>query len=99
MRRSPRFLGFKMVRIPMWVYMSDNYRKEHSATAGALVANKDKYFTNDLVYELMCGIFDIRSNHYDPTQSIASPLYKYRREDLMTYDGRIRIEDDDLDQH
>ncbi len=97
MRRSPRFLGFKMVRIPMWVYLSEQYRDEHGDTAEALEINRDMYFTNDLVYELMCGIFDIRSNRYDPTQSIASKLYKYRREDLKTYDGRIRIVDDDLD--
>lgn len=97
MRRSPRFLGFKMVRIPMWVYLSKQYREEHNKTAEALEANSNRYFTNDLVYELMCGIFDIRSNHYDPTQSIASKQYKYRRDDLLTYDGRIRIKDDDLD--
>ena len=98
MRRSPRFLGFKMVRIPMWVYLSAEYRRQHRETAAALENNRNRYFTNDLVYELMCGIFDIRSNRYDPTQSIASALYRYTRNELLTYDGRIRIQDDDLDK-
>ena len=97
MRRSPRFLGFKMVRIPLWTYLSDEYRKQHAGVAEALKANSDRYFTNDLVYELVCGILDVRSNRYDRAQSIASTSYKYKRNELLTYDGRIRIEDDDLD--
>lgn len=97
MRRSPRFLGFKMVRIPLWTYLSDEYRKQHADIAEALTANSDRYFTNDLVYELVCGILDVRSNRYDRAQSIASTSYKYKRNELLTYDGRIRIEDDDLD--
>ena len=31
MRRSPRFLGFKMVRIPLWTYLSDSYIDRHPA--------------------------------------------------------------------
>lgn len=97
MRRSPRFLGFKMVRIPMWIYMSDNYQKQHAQVAEALKGHRDSYFTNDLVYELMCGIFDVASNRYDESQSLASSKYRYTRDSLLTYDGRIRIKDDDLD--
>lgn len=97
MRRSPRFLGFKMVRIPMWIYLADEYQKAHAQVASTLKAHRDMYFTNDLVYDLMCGILDIESNHYDETQSLASPAYRYIRDSLLTYDGRIKIKDDDLD--
>lgn len=97
MRRSPRFLGFKMVRIPMWIYLSDQYQRLHPAATEALRQHTGSYFTNDLVYELMCGIMDVDSNHYDKRQSLASAQYKYTRADLLTYDGRIRIQDDDLD--
>lgn len=98
MRRSPRFLGFKMVRIPMWIYLSDEYQRHHPQVADTLKMHRHAYFTNDLVYELMCGIMDVESNRYDETQSIASPEYKYTRDTLLTYDGRIRIKDDDLDK-
>ncbi len=97
MRRSPRFLGFKMVRIPLWVYMSDRYQTDHPDAAAALKGNARRYFTNDLVYELMCGLLDITSDRYDPTASIASATYRFRRSEMLTYDGRIRIADDDLD--
>lgn len=98
MRRSPRFLGFKMVRIPLWTYLSDSYIDRHPAVAKALADNRDRYFTNDLLYDLMCGIFDIRSNRYDPSQSLASADYCYQRADMLTYDNRIRVADDDLDK-
>lgn len=99
MRRSPRFLGFKMVRIPLWIYMSGEYQEAHPAPAAALKANARRYFTNDLTYELICGLLDITSNRYDPTASIASASYRFRRSEMLTYDGRIRIADDDLDPH
>ena len=97
MRRAPRFLGFKMVRIPMWIYLSDEYQRLHPSVARTLKARRDAYFTNDLVYELMCGIMDVASNRYDETQSLASPKYRHTRDTLLTYDGRIRVKDDDLD--
>ncbi len=97
MRRSPRFLGFKMVRIPMWIYLSDEYQNLHANVAETLKEHRNTYFTNDLIYELMCGILDVESNHYDETQSLASDKYRYTRDSLLTYDGRIRIKDDDLD--
>lgn len=98
MRRSPRFLGYKMVRIPMWAYMSDDYQKAHPEAAAALKAHQKSYFTNDLAYELVCGMLGISSNRYDPSASIASPLYRFTRSMLLTYDGRLRISDDDLDK-
>lgn len=98
MRRSPRFLGFKMVRIPLWTYLSDSYIDRHPAVAKALADNRNRYFTNDLLYDLMCGIFDIRSNRYDPSQSLASADYCHQRSDMLTYDNRIRVADDDLDK-
>ena len=94
MRRSPRFLGFGMVRIPLWVWLSEEYATIHSDVFQALKDNKDKSFTNDLIYELMCGLMCIQSEHYDTTASIASNQYRYTKEMMTTYDGRIKLTDD-----
>lgn len=96
-RRSPDFDGFASVRIPMFAYFSDEYITKHSDTFNALSKNRNKYFTNDLVYELMCGIFDIKSNHYDETNSLASTKYKYTRDMLKTALGTIYINQDNND--
>ena len=93
-RRSSNFDGFATVRIPMFVYLADKYIAKYPDTYSALKNNKDKYFTNDLAYELMCGIFNIKSNHYDEANSIASNKYKYTRDMLKTDIGNKWIKDD-----
>lgn len=96
-RRQPAFSTFQMTRIPLFVWLSDSYAKQHAERTQALKANHDKYFTNDLAYELVCGIFDIRSNHFDDKSSLTSNDYRFQRKDLLTYEGKVRIEDDTQD--
>lgn len=95
--RTPGFMGFGMTRIPLAVWLSDNYRSNHPWRDAAMRANAGRHFTNDLVYELMCGIFDISSGSFEETNSIASESYKYTRDMLLTYDGTVRIADDTTD--
>lgn len=93
-RRSPNFSGFATVRIPLFTYFSDEYITNHKSVYNALVTNKENYWTNDLAYELICGILDIQSNHYDETNSLASLKYKYTRDMLLTDLGNLHISDD-----
>lgn len=92
--RSPRFDGFGQCRIPLFVYLSDEYINSHADRFHALTNNKDRYFTNDLAYELICGVFDVKSDNFDESNSLASSEYKYKREDLLTYVGTKHIADD-----
>ena len=93
-RRSPNFGGFATVRIPLFTYLADEYISTHPEIYSALKANRDKYWTNDLAYELICGILDIKSNHYDESNSLASTQYKYTKYMLMTDLGKLHIIDD-----
>lgn len=93
-RRTPGFGGFCDVRIPMFAWMSEEYAQCHPGPFEALKANRNKYFTNDLIYELVCGLLDAESDHFDPRESLASPLYRYTRDMLKTFDGKISIADD-----
>lgn len=93
-RRAPDFGGFATVRIPMFTYFSDEYITKFSETVNTLRQNENQYFTNDLAYDLMCGIFNIKSNHFDESNCFASPLYKFTRETLKTNLGKIDIKDD-----
>lgn len=93
-KRHPDKNPFAANRIPLFVYLSDEYKATYSETAAALTANKDKYFTNDLMYDMMCGIFNIKSPNYDETQSIASPKYKFTRETLRTNLGKTPLTED-----
>lgn len=93
-RRSPNFAGFGTVRIPMLLYLSDEYIAKNSEIYTDICNNSKKYFTNDLIYEFICGILNIKSNHYDETNSIASSKYKYTKEMLKTNLGELWIKDD-----
>lgn len=93
-RRSPNFGGFANVRIPLFIYFADEYISTHSQVYSALKANREKYWTNDLAYELICGILDIKSNHYDEANSLASTQYKYSLSMLKTNLGELWIKDD-----
>ena len=90
-RRSPNFNGYGMVRIPMFVYCSDNFIQQHPDRYEALKNNQLRYFTNDLVYELMCSLMDVSSNHFDSSGSIAYADFKYQKEDLLTNEGKSSI--------
>lgn len=93
-RRSPHFGGFAAVRIPFFTYFSDEYIAKHPEVYSTLQANREKYWTNDLGYELLCGILDIKSNHYDESNSLASSQYKYTRDMLLTDLGKRHISED-----
>lgn len=90
-RRSPDFDGLGSVRIPLFTYFSDKYAKIHPNIVSTLQEHQDYYWTNDLAYELLCSIFDIRSNHFDEYNSLASKKFKYKRDDLRTNSGKNKI--------
>ena len=50
-----------------------------------------RYGTNALLYELMCGSFDIKSNHYREDNSLASDQYRFTLEQLTAMNGRFNI--------
>lgn len=93
-RRSPNFSGFANVRIPFFIYLSNEYIEKNSDIYNNLKTNQNKFFTNDLIYDFMCGIFNIQSNHYDEQDSLTSLNYKYTLQNLKTDLGKINISDD-----
>lgn len=90
-RRSPNFEGLASVRIPLFTYFSDEYIAKNESIVKNLRDHSDYYWTNDLAYELICGILNISSNKYDESNSIASSKFKYKRVDLLTNDGKAKI--------
>ena len=90
-RRSPNFEGLASVRIPLYTYLSDEYIEKNPSIFKTLQDHCDYYWTNDLAYDLLCSIFNITSNGFDESNSIASTKFKYKREDLLTNDGQSKI--------
>jgi len=93
-KRHPEFSGFISLRIPLFLYLSPEYQKLYPETVAALRNHTDTYFTNDLIYEMTAGLLNIKSSHYDESNSLASPKYKYSREALKTSLGKTSLAED-----
>ncbi len=97
-KRHPELSDFISLRVPLFLYLSPEYQKLYPETAVCLRAHADSYFTNDLIYEMVAGLLNIKSNHYDETNSLASPLYKYTPDTLTTCLGEKRLSEDTDDR-
>lgn len=98
-RRMPNFGGFLDTHIPLMCWLSEEYISRHPERTAALRKNQQSYWTNDLLYELFCGIMDIRSNRFREENSLASDSYRFTREDLTVMRGTIRIAEDTYDTY
>jgi heptose-I-phosphate ethanolaminephosphotransferase len=92
--RQPNFGGFRDTRIPLAVWMSDEYINCRPERAADLRGNHDKYWTNDLLFDLICGFLDVESEHFKEENSLASHRYRFEREQLTAMNGTIRIAED-----
>ena len=93
-KRNPDNTGFKMLQIPMFIYVSDEYKQLFAESVAVFKEHRNAYFTNDLTYELVCNLLQIKSNHYNENESLLNSSYKYTREDLTTELGKMRLVDD-----
>ena len=91
---NPDVFSYDMVRIPMFVYFSPDYEKNFPAQVETLTLHKDEYFTNDLMFDTICGILNAPSNHYDAGQDFSSDKYKFNSDNLTTMLGQRKISDD-----
>lgn len=92
--RRPDSAAFTALRVPLFLYLSDEYMQRYPATTAALRSHRDSYFTNDLIYDMVCGLLNIQSNHYHPENSLSSPSYQFTRDTLTTELGKKKLTED-----
>ena len=95
---NPDVFSFDMVRIPMFVYLSEEYREKLPERTENLRRNEKKYFTNDMLYDTICGIINAPSNKYEVRQDFSSEGYNFNRENLTTMLGQHSLKED-VDQN
>lgn len=91
--RNPDTVMPIVFHIPLFVYLSPSYQNEHQLVAQTLKNNTQQYFTNDLLYNLVCGVLDVESNHYNESESLASPKYRFDLTNLKTNMGKESLKD------
>lgn len=87
---------YSMVRIPLWVYVSPDYIKKYPETVLHLRSHKTKVFTNDLLFELMHGLFQCDTNFYDSKFDLSNQEYSLTIDNAKTMRGEYKIIDDPM---
>lgn len=91
---NPDVFSFDMVRIPMWIYLSPSYQAALPGRTATLRSHESRYFTNDMLYDTVCGLLNAPSEHYDPGQDFTSTAYRFNRGNLTTMLGQYPLSAD-----
>ncbi|WP_307745635.1 sulfatase-like hydrolase/transferase [uncultured Phascolarctobacterium sp.] len=81
-----------MYRIPVYIALSAQYKKEHGQIVENIEFNKTKYFTNDMVYDTMLGLMGVFNSGYNDKQDITSDKYNGDKKTLKVSHGKIELE-------
>lgn len=92
--RDADITAFTPARIPMFLYLSKEYQLLYPETVTNLQHNADRYYTNDLMYETVAGLLQVRSDHVVPENSLTSANYKWTKETLKTHAGKFSLSED-----
>ena len=95
---NPDYFVPDMTKIPMYMYLSDSYVQEHPQVLALLKTEQDYYFTNDLIYNTMLGIMNIKTgDFYEPQNDLTSGSYDNDYFRFKTLHGEKSIADIDKD--
>lgn len=83
---------FDMTHIPLYIYLSDSYIQNNSAKYKSLEKQKNKMFTNDLLFNLMLGVLGINLNNiYEPNNDPTADTFDNNKERFKTLYGKKYI--------
>ena len=70
-------------RIPMWIYTTPLYAKNHPDVVAAIKAAAPKKYMTDALSHLLMGLAGIHTKYYKPQYDILSPQYDESRPRLL----------------
>lgn len=91
---GPSDKDFAKVRIPAMIFASQAYRQNNPELVRALQQHRDSFFTNDMMYNTICGMLRARSQFYDAREDLSSSAFAYQLQDLLTFGTKARVADD-----
>lgn len=90
------YFTWAMIRSPAFVYLSKEYMNGHPTVAGNLRRNTGAVFTNDLLFEAVCGIMGAESNVYHAAYDMTSEKYGLTWNQAVSKYGAVRVQDDPI---
>lgn len=85
---------YDMVRIPMWIYLSDEYRLKFPDKARNLEQNQSKLFTNDLIFDTICGLLGMVNSSYTDRFDLTNTKYDLPSDMAVTMLGKVKLKPD-----
>ncbi|MBP5211782.1 MAG: phosphoethanolamine transferase [Pyramidobacter sp.] len=86
---------WQMAHIPLFVAYSDSFEKDAPEICATLRDNKNRPWTNDLLYDLLVHVMGIENApSYQAKFDLSSPFYAMPIAKLKTLHGKKRIEED-----
>ena len=83
-----------MTYVPMYIYFSDQYIKDNQDIYNNLYNHKDYYFTNDLLFNLLLGLWNVNiPNIYETKNDITTENYDNNVKRFKTLYGEKAILD------
>lgn len=76
---------FAMVQIPFLGWFSNKYQHRYSDRYAVFADNTGEIFSNDLLYDTLLGIFDVKTDAYDQTYDLTSDRYTLDKEEASFY--------------
>lgn len=89
---SSRFT-YEMTQIPMIAWFSDDYKKEYNNKYDTLLSHKNTLFSNDMLYDTMIGLFDIKTDNYNVKYDFSSKDYTLDPKDALVLHGKKHYTD------
>ena len=93
-KRHPDKSGFRFLRIPLILFVSEEYKNLYRNAVEIFENHKNRYFSNDLMYELVCEVLQIKSNSYDESASLLNKKYRFDENTLTTNLGKTKLVED-----
>lgn len=93
-KRHPDQSGFKFLQIPLFVYVSDEYKQLYPDAVATYKNNRNKFFTNDMVYEVVCDLLQVKYDNFSGKNSILNNKYIFSRDTLTTNLGKNKLIED-----
>ena len=83
-----REFTYEMTQIPMIAWFSDDYKKEYSDKYNIFASHKHTLFSNDMFYDTMIGLLDVKTDHYNSKYDLSSKAYKLDPKDALVLHGK-----------
>lgn len=84
-----------MTYIPMFMTFSDDYMQNRKETINILKEHEKTYFTNDLIFNTLLSIMDIKlGGIYESTNDITKNSYDDDPHRFLTLYGKVEISKD-----